>query len=168
MFDDWVQPVEPSEAVPESLALEIPGSIGTVEAVRLRGDSPWVMVNGEPASKTAAGAFRVPMFDGSTEIIKIKAFIPGCPTITWGKTTLYRAPGASAWVALLAVLAAAAGIFAGIVLIPGYVTSLFAIAAAIGSVVWMSRDHRSALGRFGPVVLGIAVLVAVGFVGLVL
>lgn len=159
-----MNPPSAAARTPETMVLTIPGSAGEVVVMGLRTSAPSILIDLNRARKTPGGGFKVPMLDGSTEIVKIKVFVPGFPTILWRDAVLFKAERAGPFIVPLALLVALSTGFAGFQLLRPQSATLLAAGVALVSVEWMKTPRPSPWLRYGPVGAAIVLFAVVGFV----
>lgn len=158
----------PAAAVPDrptSMWLTLEGAAGNQFAIySLDKNRPDLYIDGVPAKRDMNGYFKIPMANGKREKLKVRATVPGYPTLKFRGKVLYRSPKPPV-MTRIAYLVPALG---AMMLVAGWLNFLIGAVAAVGAGYGAATWLRNAEDKRGPyfALIGGGVLAAaLGMVG---
>ena len=125
-----------------------------------------IVIDGVRASRDMNGYFKVPMANGKSQKLKVRATIPGYPTLKFGGKVVYKSPKPPAMTVVgYLVPSIGAAIFGG-----GWFGGIGAVLCALGVGYGAATWIRNAESKKVPYIVllsGGVVLAALGVVGIV-
>jgi hypothetical protein len=143
------------------MMLTLDGAAGRHIAIyRLDKAIPYVLIDGVRIKRGYYGDFKIPMMEGRSQTLKVRAALPGFPTVTFRGETLYKSPKPPL-VYLFAFYAGiiGVGLFAG-GLVNGAIAFLLALGTGPVVAAWMSKAKRKAIPLTVLIVGGLGLGVA--------
>ncbi len=123
--------------------LTLDGAAGTQIAIyELDKNRPVLVIDGVRASRDINGYFKVPMANGKTEKLKVRATVPGYPTLKFRGQTLYKAPSPSPMVRFGYVIPAVGAALFGGGWFGGIGAVLAAFGAGYGAAAWIRNSEK--------------------------
>ncbi len=153
----------PVETRPTSMWLTLEGAAGTQIAIyELDKNRPVLIIDGVRAKRDINGYFKVPMANGKTEKLKVRATVPGYPTLTFRGRVLYRSPKPPA-MRVIGYLVPALGSFAFVAsLAGGIIGAIAAVGTGYGAAAWIRNAEKKAV----PYIVLVGCGVLLGALGL--
>lgn len=151
---------------PTSMWLPLEGAAGTQIAIyELDKNRPVLVIDGVRANRDMNGYFKVPMANGKSQKLKVRATVPGYPTLKFGGKVVYKSPKPPAMTVVgYLVPAIGAAIFGG-----GWFGGIGAVLCALGvgsgAAAWI-RNAESKRVPYFVLLSGGVVLAALGVVGI--
>ncbi len=160
-------PVAADPDRPTSMWLTLEGAAGTQIAIyELDKNRPVLVIDGVRAARDINGYFKVPMANGKSEKLKVRAAVPGYPTLKFRGQTIYKAPNPSPMVRFgYLVPAIGAALFGG-GWFGGIGAVLCAVGAGYGAAAWVRNSEKKTVPYIVLIAGGI-LLAALGIVGFV-
>jgi hypothetical protein len=145
-----------ADAVPTAAYLPTEGIAGSeLIAYDLNKQGVYLVLDGKRLNKNMNNNITVPMADGSKGKIKIKAFVPGRPTITLNDRILYKAPKAPAMDVIALVIAMLGAGLLGAGWLGWLLGAVAAFGAGVGAAAWMRNATSKSVPRTVLIVGGV-------------
>ena len=150
---------------PTSMWLTLEGAAGSQFAIyNLDKNRPDLYIDGVPAKRDMNGYFKVPMANGKKEKLKVRATVPGYPTLKFRGKVLYKSPKPPVMTRIAYVVPA----LGAMILVAGWwnvlIGAVAAVGAGYGAATWL-RQARDKRGPYFALIGGGVFAAALGMVG---
>ena len=151
---------------PTSMWLPLEGAAGTQIAIyELDKNRPVLVIDGVRASRDINGYFKVPMANGKSQKLKVRAAIPGYPTLKFGGKVVYKSPKPPTMTVVGYLVPAIGAAIFGAGWFGGVGAVLCALGVGYGAAAWI-RNAESKRVPYIVLLSGGVVLAALGVVGI--